>query len=56
MSLEARVHEALTIAWKENGYDFRRDKPAMVAIDLLDYASDLEGCTEEEIIPHIKSW
>ena len=55
-SLKIKVFEALDAAVEDGYPHVKIAKPMMVAIDLLDYISDLEGCTEEEIVPHIASW
>jgi hypothetical protein len=56
VNLRGAVFEALDVAWKENGYDQRRDDPEQVAIDLASYCSNLEDLSPERLLPHVRAW
>ena len=55
--LGLQVWDALDRA-VENDYGtwLRRAAVPEIADDLLDHDSDFEGCTREQLVPHVRSW
>jgi len=54
-NLAKLVSEALDNAL-DNGYDLSKMTLEQIADDLLEFDADLEGCTAEQLIPHIQAW
>lgn len=50
-----KVAEALDRAL-ENGYDMRRERPLIVAKDMIDHDAGFEGYDPQELLDPIKRW
>jgi hypothetical protein len=54
------VFENLNIAagngYFEKGEHLHEASPEEIADDMIYYAGDLEDCTREQILPHVKEW
>lgn len=55
MITEAFIHEMLDNA-KDNGYDWSRSDPTVIAEDMIDLVDGLQACESEDINPYIVTW